>query len=128
MVNALSVDVEEYFHAKVFQEGTNGARTGLVGFVAGLARQTVARNVTINNLLPGIFDSDAQKRHIQAILGDFEKTFEQVWQERAANSPARRYGHPAEFGAYFAFLCSAQAGYINGQNLLIDGGSYPGTF
>jgi 3-oxoacyl-[acyl-carrier protein] reductase len=107
---------------------SNGARTGLVGFVAGLARQTVARNVTINNLLPGIFDSGAQKRHIGAMLGDLGKTFEQVWQERAANSPARRYGDPAEFGAYFAFLCSAQAGYINGQNLLIDGGSYPGTF
>ncbi|HEY7299054.1 MAG TPA: SDR family oxidoreductase [Xanthobacteraceae bacterium] len=107
---------------------SNGARIGLVGFVAGLARQTVARNVTINNLLPGIFDSDAQKRHIEAMLGDLGKTFEQVWHERAANSPARRYGDPAEFGAYFAFLCSAQAGYINGQNLLIDGGSYPGTF
>jgi 3-oxoacyl-[acyl-carrier protein] reductase len=107
---------------------SNGARTGLVGFVAGLARQTVARNVTINNLLPGIFDSDAQKRHIQGMLGDLGKTFDQVWAERAANSPAKRYGDPAEFGAYFTFLCSAQAGYITGQNLLIDGGSYPGTF
>jgi len=107
---------------------SNGARTGLVGFVAGLARQTVARNVTINNLLPGIFDSDAQKRHIEGMLADLGKTFDQVWRERAAASPARRYGDPAEFGAYFAFLCSAQAGYISGQNLLIDGGSYPGTF
>jgi 3-oxoacyl-[acyl-carrier protein] reductase len=107
---------------------SNGARTGLVGFVAGLARQTVARNVTINNLLPGIFDSDAQKNHIKGMLADLGKTFDQVWQERAAASPARRYGDPAEFGAYFAFLCSAQAGYITGQNLLIDGGSYPGTF
>jgi 3-oxoacyl-[acyl-carrier protein] reductase len=107
---------------------SNGARTGLVGFVAGLARQTVKRNVTINNLLPGIFDSDAQKRHIEGMLGDLGKSFDQVWQERAATSPARRYGDPAEFGAYFAFICSAQAGYISGQNLLIDGGSYPGTF
>jgi 3-oxoacyl-[acyl-carrier protein] reductase len=107
---------------------SNGARTGLVGFVAGLARQTVARNVTINNLLPGIFDSDAQKRHIEGMLADLGKAFDQVWRERAAVSPAKRYGDPAEFGAYFAFLCSAQAGYISGQNLLIDGGSYPGTF
>jgi 3-oxoacyl-[acyl-carrier protein] reductase len=107
---------------------SNGARSGLVGFVAGLARQTVARNVTINNLLPGIFDSDAQKRHIEGMLADLGKSFDQVWRERAAVSPARRYGDPAELGAYFAFLCSAQAGYITGQNLLIDGGSYPGTF
>jgi 3-oxoacyl-[acyl-carrier protein] reductase len=107
---------------------SNGARTGLVGFVAGLARQTVARNVTINNLLPGIFDSDAQKRHIEGMLEDLGKTFDQVWRERAAAGPAKRYGEPAEFGSYFAYLCSAKAGYITGQNLLIDGGSYPGTF
>jgi 3-oxoacyl-[acyl-carrier protein] reductase len=107
---------------------SNGARTGLIGFVAGLARQTVNRNVTVNNLLPGIFDSDAQKRHIEGMLHDLNKTFDQVWRERAAGSPAKRYGDPAEFGSYFAYLCSAQAGYITGQNLLIDGGSYPGTF
>jgi 3-oxoacyl-[acyl-carrier protein] reductase len=107
---------------------SNGARAGLVGFVAGLARQTVHRNVTINNILPGIFDSDAQKRHIEGMLDDLGKTFDQVWKERAAGSPAKRYGNPEEFGAYFAFLCSAHAGYISGQNLLIDGGSYPGTF
>jgi 3-oxoacyl-[acyl-carrier protein] reductase len=107
---------------------SNGARTGLIGFVAGLARQTVSRNVTVNNLLPGIFDSDAQKRHIEGMLQDLNKTFDQVWRERAAGSPAKRYGDPAEFGSYFAYLCSAQAGYITGQNLLIDGGSYPGTF
>jgi 3-oxoacyl-[acyl-carrier protein] reductase len=107
---------------------SNGARTGLIGFVAGLARQTVMHNVTINNLLPGIFDSDAQKRHIEGMLDDLGKSFDQVWRERAAGSPARRYGDPAEFGSYFAYLCSAQAGYITGQNLLIDGGSYPGTF
>jgi 3-oxoacyl-[acyl-carrier protein] reductase len=107
---------------------SNGARTGLVGFVAGLARTTVHRNVTINNLLPGIFDSDAQKRHIEGMLADLGKGFDEVWKQRAAGSPARRYGNPDEFGAYFAFLCSAQAGYISGQNLLIDGGSYPGTF
>src|SRR5919201_1917609 len=73
---------------------SNGARAGLVGFVAGLARQTVHCNVTINNLLPGIFDSDAQKRHIQGMLDELGKTFDQVWQERAAASPAKRYGRP----------------------------------
>ena len=107
---------------------SNGARSGLVGFAVGLARQTVARNVTINNLLPGIFDSEAQHRHIRGMLADSGKTFEQVFRQRAQANPARRYGEPAEFGAYCAFLCSAQAGYITGQSLLIDGGSYPGTF
>jgi len=66
--------------------------------------------------------------HIEGMLHDLGKPFDQVWRERAAGSPAKRYGDPAEFGSYFAYLCSAQAGYINGQNLLIDGGSYPGTF
>jgi 3-oxoacyl-[acyl-carrier protein] reductase len=107
---------------------SNGARSGLVGFAAGLARQTVARNVTINNLLPGIFDSDAQRRHIRGMLKGTNKTYEEVFRERAEASTAKRYGDPAEFGAYCAFLCSEQAGYITGQSLLIDGGSYPGTF
>src|SRR5919201_6469230 len=83
---------------------SNGARSGLVGFVAGLARQTVAHNVTINNLLPGIFDNGAKRAHVGALVEDLGKTFDQVWQERAAASPARRYGNPAELGAYFAFL------------------------
>jgi 3-oxoacyl-[acyl-carrier protein] reductase len=107
---------------------SNGARSGLVGFAGGLARQTVSRNVTINNLLPGIFDSDAQRRHIEGMIEPGGKSFEQIWRERAAANPARRYGDPQELGAYFAFLCSAQAGYITGQNLVIDGGSYPGTY
>jgi 3-oxoacyl-[acyl-carrier protein] reductase len=107
---------------------SNGARSGLVGFVAGLARKTVANNVTINNLLPGIFDSDAQRRHIEGMLDQTDKSFDQIWDERARANPARRYGRPAELGAYCAWLCSNHAGYITGQNLLIDGGSYPGTF
>lgn len=107
---------------------SNGARSGLVGFVAGLARQTVASNVTINNLLPGIFDSDAQREHIAGMLEETGRSFDEVWQARAAANPARRYGRTEEIGAYFAFLCSAHAGYITGQNLLIDGGSYPGTY
>ena len=107
---------------------SNGARSGLVGFAAGLARQTVRHNVTINNLLPGIFATDAQKRHIEGMLAGSGKTFEQIWHERAQANPARRFGDPAEIGAYCAFICSAHAGYITGQSLLIDGGGYPGTF
>ncbi|MFL6797709.1 MAG: SDR family oxidoreductase [Xanthobacteraceae bacterium] len=106
---------------------SNGARSGLVGFVAGIARQTIERNVTINNLLPGIFDSDAQKAHVRALVRE-GKTFDEIWRERAAANPARRYGRPAELGAYCAFLCSDHAGFVTGQNLLIDGGSYPGTY
>jgi 3-oxoacyl-[acyl-carrier protein] reductase len=107
---------------------SNGARSGLVGFAGGLARQTVERNVTINNILPGIFDSDAQRRHIEGMLVPGGKTFDAIWQARAAANPAKRYGRPAELGAYCAFLCSEHAGFVTGQNLLIDGGSYPGTF
>jgi 3-oxoacyl-[acyl-carrier protein] reductase len=107
---------------------SNGARSGLVGFVAGLSRQTVRHNVTINNLLPGVFDSDAQKNHILGMLESTGKTFDQLWQERGSNNPAGRFGRVDEIGAYCAFICSAHAGYITGQNLLIDGGAYPGTF
>ncbi|GHU05983.1 oxidoreductase [Betaproteobacteria bacterium] len=107
---------------------SNGARSGLVGFVAGLARAFAHRNVTINNLLPGIFDSDGQRRHVSALAAQTGRSFEEIWQQRVAATPSRRYGRPGEIGAYCAFLCSAQAGYITGQSLLIDGGSYPGTF
>jgi 3-oxoacyl-[acyl-carrier protein] reductase len=107
---------------------SNGARSGLVGFVAGLARQTVRHNVTINNLLPGVFATDAQRHHILGMLESTGKTFEQLWHERGTNNPAGRYGEATELGALCGFICSAQAGYITGQNILIDGGSYPGTF
>lgn len=107
---------------------SNGARSGLVGFVAGLARTTVRHNVTVNTLLPGVFDSDAQRRHIQGLVKITGKPFETIWEERKALNPAGRYGDVTEFAAYCAFLCSAHAGYITGQNLLIDGGQYPGTF
>ena len=107
---------------------SNGARSGLVGFVAGLARTTVRHNVTVNTLLPGVFDSDAQRRHIQGLVKITGKPFETIWEERKALNPAGRYGDVTEFAAYCAFLCSAHAGYITGQNLLIDGGQFPGTF
>ncbi|HYS48870.1 MAG TPA: SDR family oxidoreductase [Xanthobacteraceae bacterium] len=107
---------------------SNGARSGLVGFVAGLARQTVRHNVTINNILPGIIASDGQRRHVEALAAQTGRSFDDIWRERAAANPAGRYGEPAEVGAYVAFLCSADAGFVTGQNLLIDGGQYPGTF
>ncbi|CAE6848087.1 NADPH-dependent reductase BacG [Paraburkholderia aspalathi] len=107
---------------------SNGARSGLVGFVGGLARQTVAHNVTINNLLPGIFATDAQVRHIRNMPEVTDENFQAIWETRQQNTPAKRYGRAEEIGQYCAFLCSANAGYITGQNLLVDGGSYPGTF
>ena len=84
-------------------------------------------NVTINNLLPGPFDTDAQREHVQGMV-DANNSFEKLWQARVAQNPAGRFGQADELGAYCAFLCSAQAGFITGQNLLIDGGSYPGTY
>jgi 3-oxoacyl-[acyl-carrier protein] reductase len=107
---------------------SNGARSGLVGFTAGLARETVARNVTINNLLPGIFDANAQREHVAAMVEGSGKSFDELWRARAAANPAKRFGRPEELGDYCAFLCAANAGFITGQNLVIDGGSYPGTY
>jgi 3-oxoacyl-[acyl-carrier protein] reductase len=106
---------------------SNGARSGLVGFTAGLARQTVRHNVTINNLLPGAFDTDGQREHVRGMV-DEKNSYEQIWNARVAQSAAGRFGQAHELGAYCAFLCSVQAGYIAAQNLLIDGGSYPGTY
>ncbi len=107
---------------------SNGARSGLTGFVAGLARQTVARNVTINNLLPGPFDTDRLAATMQGAAAATGQPLAELMAQRALQNPARRFGTPAEFGAACAFLCSAQAGYITGQNWLLDGGAYPGTF
>lgn len=107
---------------------SNGARAALVGFVAGLARQTVRRNVTINNILPGAFATDAQRHHVQALAKSGGKPFEQLWRERSQANPAGRFGRAEEVGALCAYLCSAQAAYLTGQSLLIDGGACPGTF
>ncbi|RLM25903.1 oxidoreductase [Brenneria alni] len=107
---------------------SNSARAGLTGFVAGLSRTVIDRNVTINNILPGIFDTEGQWQHIRSLSEQTGRDFTAIQQERAEANPAKRYGRPEEFGAACAFLCSRQAGYITGQNLLIDGGSYPGTF
>ena len=108
---------------------SNGARSGLTGFVAGLARSPLAASgVTLNNLLPGSFDTDRLKSNYTSIAEKTGQALEAVYAARRHNIPAKRLGQPAEFGAICAFLCSQQAGYINGQNVLADGGAYPGTF
>ena len=101
---------------------SNGARAGLTGFVAGLSRETVRGNVTINNLLPGPFATDRLRATIETVAKQQQRPFDEVWNERMAQNPAGRFGDPAEFGQACAFLCGAGAGYITGQNLLIDGG------
>ena len=106
---------------------SNGARTGLTGFVAGLARQTVAHNVTINGLLPGPFDTDRLRGNFVFNAKKLGKTVEELAKARADGNPAKRFGTIEEFGAACAFLCSVHAGFITGQNLLMDGGHFPGT-
>ncbi len=108
---------------------SNGARSGLTGFVAGIARSSLAaQGVTMNNLLPGIFDTDRLTGNFAAVAKNTGKSAEEVRSARIAALPVKRLGSTEEFGAYCAFLCSVHGGYINGQNLLIDGGSFPGTF
>ncbi len=108
---------------------SNGARSGLTGFVAGIARSGLAaQGVTINNLLPGIFDTDRLKGNFAAVAAKSGKSADEVRAARIAALPGKRLGEAEEFGKTCAFLCSVHAGYINGQNILIDGGSFPGTF
>ena len=109
---------------------SNGARSGLTGFVAGVARQPqlASRNVTLNNLLPGAFDTDRLRSNFTGTAKKTGQSAESIADARRQQAPARRFGTAEEFGAYCAFLCSAHAGFITGQNLLMDGGVYPGTF
>ncbi|HVJ40221.1 MAG TPA: SDR family oxidoreductase [Dongiaceae bacterium] len=107
---------------------SNGARSGLTGFVAGLARQVARHNVTINNLLPGSFDTDRLRSGADTTAQKGGQSTEAVLDDWKQSEATGRFGTPAEFGAACAFLCSARASYINGQNLLLDGGTYPGTF
>jgi 3-oxoacyl-[acyl-carrier protein] reductase len=104
---------------------SNGARSGLTGFVAGLSRQVARHNVTINNLLPGPFLTDRIRKMAGASPG---QDVDAVIAERARNSPAGRVGDPDEFGAACVFLCSASSGFIVGQNLLLDGGASNAAF
>jgi 3-oxoacyl-[acyl-carrier protein] reductase len=109
---------------------SNGARSGLTGFVAGLARQSklVSANVTINNLLPGVFDTDRVRSTSAGAAKKSGKTVEEVMAARRASIPAQRFGTADEFGAVCAFMCSAHGAYLTGQNILLDGGAYPGTY
>ncbi len=107
---------------------SNGARSGLTGFVAGLARKVAGHNVTINNLLPGYFDTDRLRGTMAARATAQGKTVEQVIAHAQVAIPAGRFGNAAEFGEVCAFICSRHASYLVGQNILLDGGAYPGTF
>ena len=107
---------------------STGARSGLTGFVAGLARSTVAQGVTVNNLLPGTFDTARLAGNFAAQAARQGVTTEQAMAARLAKHPAHRFGRPDELGHTCAYLCSVHAGYINGQNILLDGGSFPGVF
>ncbi|TKC83185.1 SDR family oxidoreductase [Trinickia terrae] len=107
---------------------SNGARSGLTGFVAGVARKVAVHNVTINNLLPGLFDTDRIGATVAAQAKAGNISVEEARSQRVKSIPAGRFGTRDEFGAACAFLCSVHAGYITGQNWLIDGGAYPGTF
>jgi len=105
---------------------SNGARAGLTGFVGGLARDVARHNVTINNVLPGLFDTDRLRSNHARFAAVQKVDIEKYRDQARSQIPARRFGDPAEFGAMCAFLCGAQAGYITGQNILLDGGQFPG--
>ena len=107
---------------------SNGARTGLHGFIAGLSRTTVRHNVTVNNLMPGPFETDRLRSNLDFNAKKTGKSVEELRRVRTEANPAGRFGTIEEFGDACAYLCSAQAGFITGQNLLMDGGAYPGTF
>ena len=108
---------------------SNGARSGLTGFIAGVSRSSIAaKGVTINNLLPGAFATDRLKSNFEVNAAKAGISVDEVADGRRKAIPAKRFGTPEEFGAVCAFLCSQQAGYITGQNVLVDGGAYPGTF
>ncbi len=106
---------------------SSGARAGLTAFLAGVARSVAASNVTINFLLPGTFETERLRSNMAANAKNRGISIEQARNERMATVPAKRFGTPDEFAAACAFLCSTQAGYITGQNLLIDGGVFPGA-
>ena len=107
---------------------SSGARAGLTAFLAGVARSVASANVTINFMLPGVFATDRLRTYIDTMAKKKGLSADAALAERVSTVAARRVGQPDEFGATCAFLCSAQAGYITGQNILIDGGAFPGAF
>lgn len=108
-------------------ELSNGARAGLTGAIAVMARRAVRHNVTINNILPGPFETDRLKSSTKRMAELQGKSFDEIADKRKAEVPAGRFGQPDEFGAAAAFMCSSHAGFITGQNLLLDGGIFPGA-
>ncbi len=107
---------------------SSGARAGLTAFLCGVARQIAPHGITINHVLPGSFDTDRLTHNMETVAKNQSITVDQARANRAKTVPAGRFGNPDEFGAACAFLCSSHAGYITGQNLLIDGGVFPGAF
>jgi 3-oxoacyl-[acyl-carrier protein] reductase len=105
---------------------SNGARSGLTGFISGLAREVAAEGVTINNLLPGRMQTGRLDSYIQKVADSRGIPFDEAARDMAGTNPMKRFGDPEEFGAFCAYLCSRQGAYITGQNLLIDGGEYEG--
>ncbi len=105
---------------------SNGARAGLTGFMGGLARDVAQHGVTINNVLPGQFDTDRLRSNHQRFADATKRELAAVQEGARRSIPAQRFGEPDEFGAACAFLCSAKAGFITGQNVLLDGGQFPG--
>jgi len=106
---------------------SNGARAGLTGFVGGLAREVARHNVTLNNVLPGQFDTDRLRSNHQRFAAASGGDVDAFRERQKSQIPARRFGDPSEFGDACAFLCGAKAGFITGQNILLDGGAFPGT-
>ncbi|MEM7022684.1 MAG: SDR family oxidoreductase [Pseudomonadota bacterium] len=126
IVNITSVSVKMPF---LGLDLSSGARAGLTAFVAGIARSSIASaNVTINNLMPGLFDTDRYRAGVEANAKTLGVTVEEMAETRRKSVPSGRIGDPSEFGDACAFLCSAQAGYITGQNLLLDGGFFNSAF
>jgi 3-oxoacyl-[acyl-carrier protein] reductase len=107
---------------------SNGARAGLTGFVGGLSRDVARHNVTLNGVLPGQFDTDRLRAIHQRAAAAASRPLDAVRDGARGQIPAGRFGTPEEFGAMCAFLCSARAGFITGQNILLDGGQFPGLF
>lgn len=107
---------------------SNGARSGLIGFVSGMAREVAPLGITVNNLLPGNFDTERLGAYIDRLAAAQGSTSDRVRQEMAQRTPVGRIGRPEEFGAWCAFLCSRHAAYVTAQNYVLDGGTYPGTY
>jgi 3-oxoacyl-[acyl-carrier protein] reductase len=107
---------------------SSGARAGLTSFLAGVSREVAGANITINNVLPGMFDTDRLRGTTKKLAEAQGKSLEDMAKARMASVPAARFGTPEEFGEICAFLCSRQAGYITGQNILVDGGYFRAAF